>query len=129
MTDDSPRLRIGPFETRGEAGAWTVRWPIVNEGDRTVRLVSALQPHSQFRASERRIDLDLPPGAGAEVSLPVRFSEPSGTVVENPFLIVHVDDGRAWRVMARVRVTAGPHAEPIAGPEVVTTTQKIRGPS
>ena len=90
--------------------------------------MSAQHPHSQFRSSETRIDREVAPGANAAVTLPVRFSESPSAIVENPFLILRFSDGTEWRLLARVRVTAGPSGEPLAGPAVVTTMQQVGGP-
>ena len=66
------------------------------------------------------------PGAAAVVTLPVRFNETPGAVVGNPFLIVRMRERGEWRVLARVRVTAGARGEPLAGKSVVVTEQKVR---
>ena len=121
----SPRVRVNPFTTEGAPGAWTVRWRITNDGDRPIRLLSARQPHSQFRTPETKLDEEIGPGAQTEVVLPVRFSESPGVVVENPFLIVVFHDNAGWRLLARVRVTSGTRGEPIAGEQVVITTQRV----
>jgi hypothetical protein len=57
--------------------------------------------------------------------LPVHFSESPGAIVENPFLILVLREAGDWRLLARVRVTAGPSGEPIAGRPVVVTTQPV----
>lgn len=121
----SPRVRVDPFTTEGAPGAWTVTWRIRNEGDRPIRLLSAQQPHSQFRTPETKLDEEIVPGAQREVVLPVRFSESPGVAVENPFLIVVFHENADWRLLARVRVTAGTRGEPIAGDSVVTTMQRV----
>lgn len=100
-------------------------WPITNEGDRALRLLSAQHPHSQFRSADAALDIEVAAGASADVTLPVRFNESPGVVVENPFLIVRVRESAEWRVLARVRVTAGARGEPIAGDSVVVTTQRV----
>jgi hypothetical protein len=123
-----PSIRVDPFTTEGTAGAWTVRWRITNESDRPIQLVSAIQPHSQFRTPEMALDRTLAPGAAADVALPVQFGEPPGVVVENPFLILRFRESGDWRVLARVRVTTGPNGEPIAARSVVVTTQKAETP-
>ena len=123
-----PRLRVEPFTTAGDAGAWTVTWRIVNEGDRPLRLGSAQHPHSQFRTAEAPLDLEIASGASADLTLPVHFSEPPGVVVENPFLIVRLRERDEWRVLARVRVTAGTRGEPLAGGSVVVTIQRVGAP-
>jgi hypothetical protein len=58
----------------------------------------------------------------------VRFAESPGVVVENPFLIVRFREDGDWRLLARVRVTAGTGGEPIAGRSVVVTTQRAGTP-
>jgi hypothetical protein len=57
--------------------------------------------------------------------LPVRFTESPGAIVENPFLVLLFREAADWRLLARVRVTAGPNGEPIAGRSVVVTTQPV----
>ncbi|HTD63982.1 MAG TPA: hypothetical protein VK732_04500 [Verrucomicrobiae bacterium] len=101
---------------------------ITNEGDRPIRLVSAQHPHSQFRTPEMKVDREVAPGAEERVTLPVRFTESPGVIVENPFLILVFSDGSDWRLLARVRVTAGTRGEPLAGQSVVVTTQKVKTP-
>ena len=90
-----------------------------------MRLVSAQQPHSQFRTAETALDVAIAPRAAADVTLPVSFNESPGAVVENPFLILRLRDGGEWRALARVRITAGARGEPLAGESVVVTTQKV----
>jgi len=90
-----------------------------------VRLLSAQHPHSQFRTAETALDIEIAPGAAAEVTLPVRFGESPGDVVENPFLILRLRERGEWRVLARVRVSAGARGEPVAGDRVVITTQEV----
>jgi hypothetical protein len=102
-----------------------VRWRITNESERRIRLLAAQHPHSQFRTPETRLDHEIAPGTAADVALPVRFSEPPGAVVENPFLILRFRESGDWRALARVRVTAGKNGEPLAGDTVVLTTQKV----
>jgi hypothetical protein len=125
---ESTSLRIEPFTTQGAAGSWTVSWRITNQSDRPVRLVSAIQPHSQFRTPETQLDRAVPPGTATDIALPVRFEESPGTIVENPFLILRFRQEDDWRLLARVRVTAGPGGEPIAGRSVAVTTQRVQVP-
>jgi hypothetical protein len=123
-----PRVGVDPFTTEGTTGAWTVRWRITNDGDQPIRLLSAQHPHSQFRTPETRIDREVAAGADTAIALPVSFSELPGVRVENPFLILRFRDAAEWRLLARVRVTAGTNGEPIAGRSVVVTTQPVRTP-
>jgi len=101
---------------------------MTNEGDRPLRLLSAQHPHSQFRTAETTLDVEVAPGASEDVTLPVRFDESPGAVVENPFLIVRFRERSEWRVLARVRVIAGARGEPLAGESVVITTQRVGTP-
>jgi len=114
--------------TEGTSGSWRVRWRITNDGDEPIRLLSAQHPHSQFRTPETRIDRDVGPHAAADVVLPVRFAELPGVIVENPFLILLFRDSAEWRLLARVRVTAGTSGEPIASQAVVVNIQEVRRP-
>ena len=123
-----PRVRVDPFTTEGRAGSWIVTWRITNEGARPIRLLSAKHPHSQFRTPETKIDREVPSGSATTIVLPVEFTEAPGVRVENPFLILLFRDSADWRLLARVRVTAGPGGEPIAGQSVVVSTQKARRP-
>jgi hypothetical protein len=123
-----PRLRVEPFTTEGSAGSWSVRWRITNEGGQPIHLLTAQHPHSQFRTPETRLDRDVGPNATADVALPVRFTELPGVIVENPFLILVFRESADWRLLARVRVTAGSRGEPLAGQSVVVTTQKVATP-
>jgi hypothetical protein len=123
----APRVVVAPFTTEGTNGSWTVRWRITNGGDEPVRLLSAQHPHSQFRTPETRIDREVPSGSDTTIALPVQFGEPPGVRVENPFLILLFRDSAEWRLLARVRVTAGTNGEPIASQSVVINVQEVRG--
>jgi hypothetical protein len=99
-----------------------VRWRLSNEGERIIRILTAVQPHARFRNEERPLDLELGIGSADEVVLPVTFDEPSGAVVENPFLILRASDaGGDWRVLVRLRVAAGDRGKPRVNTEAVTT--------
>ena len=102
-----------------------VTWRITNDGDRPIRLLNAQHPHSQFRTPEMKVDQEIAPGAEIAVALPVMFIEAPGVIVENPFLILLFRENVDWRLLARVRVTAGTRGEPIAGESVVITTQRV----
>ena len=125
-TNETPRLLIAPFAHEGSPGNWIVHWHVRNEGTRKLRLIAAIQPHARFRAPETAIEREIAPDAETDIVLPVRFIETTGTVVENPFLILRVADGnQEWRVLARVSVTAGLRGEPIAGNAVSITTHRV----
>ena len=124
----APRVRVEPFTTDGASGAWTVTWRIANDGDEPLRLISAEHPHSHFRTPETKIDREVVPGSVVSVALPVQFSEAPGERIENPFLILTFRARADWRLLARVRVTAGANGEPIAGQSVVVSTREVRTP-
>ncbi len=125
-TSETPRLRIAPFAHEGSPGTWIVRWRVRNDGTRRLRLISATQPHAQFRTPEKALEQEVAAGAEGDIALPVRFAETPGSLVENPFLILRVADGDVvWRVLARVSVTAGPGGEPIAGNTISITTHRV----
>jgi len=105
-----------------------VTWRITNDGDQPIRLLSARHPHSQFRTPETKIDREIPSGSDTTIALPVQFNESPGVRVENPFLILLFRDSAEWRLLARVRVTAGTSGEPMASQAVVVNTQEVRRP-
>ena len=125
----TPRLGIEPFVSEGFAPGWTVRWRLTNLGTKPLRLLRALQPHAQFRSDELTLVRALKPAETTELALSIRFAEAPGAVVENSFLILRVSEGDTeWRVLARMRVTAGARGEPVASGPVVITTQRM-GPA
>jgi hypothetical protein len=121
----APRVLVEPFTTQGRTDAWTVTWRVANESDRPIHLVRAQHPHSQFRTPEVGLDRDIAPGRREEIVLPVHFRELPGVIVENAFLILVLREMAEWRLLARVRVTAGKRGEPTAGESVVVTMQKV----
>ena len=123
-----PSVRVEPFTTQGTGGSWTVKWRIANDGDQSIRVLSAQQPHSQFRTPETKIDREVGSGSDTTIALPVQFNESPGVRVENPFLILLFRDSADWRLLARVRTTAGTSGEPIAGQAVVVNIQEVRKP-
>jgi hypothetical protein len=123
---DPLRLRLEPFSSDGEPGRWFVRWRIQNEGSATLQVKTAVQPHTQFHTAETPIGRDIAAQRDLEITLHVRFVEDPGTVVENAFLILLIADGAAeWRVLARVRVIAGPRGEPTAGDRLALSVNRV----
>jgi hypothetical protein len=119
---------VEPFTTEGTSGSWRVCWRITNHGDEPIRLLSAQHPHSQFRTAETRIDREVGPHTAVDVVLPVQFAELPGVIVENPFLILVFREGADWRLLARVRVTAGARGEPLASQSVAVTMHEVGMP-
>ena len=124
MTQATPHLTMaqsGP--ARQSEGLWTVPFEIANHGDSPVSLAAAWLPHGRFNCPQRSLggSAPLPPGGRTELTFPVAFHEEAGTVVENAFVIVRLSwREEAWRVLARLTVTAGPAGEPRAVTELVT---------
>lgn len=98
-------------------------WRLQNRGQQPVELLAAWLPHSRFRNEEQAFtpSITLAPGASTQLELPVRCSEPPGTVVENAFLLLRVLwYGQPWRVFARHRVVFDSTGTPQPLAEVVT---------
>lgn len=105
-------------------GRWLCTWRIQNRGDGSLRLLSAGLPHSRFRSEEQELPLvrELVPGESVQLTLAVACCEPSGTVVENAFLILRVLwRERPWRIFARLRVIFDRHGTPESSTVVITT--------
>jgi hypothetical protein len=103
---------------------WLVAWQIKNLGQETLKILSARLPHSRFRCDERKFDtaVGVGPEQSARLELEVKCEEPSGTIVENAFLILRVlwlDE--PWRILARLRVSVNKKDEPETITELVTT--------
>ena len=143
MTDAAPD--IPPTLDVAQAGRasggprlWRVAFDVTNRGAGPVALLSAWLPHGRFRCAEQQLaDLVLPPERTTQLSFEAAFDEPPGTEVENCFVILRVrwrgegrvrwrGEGRvrwgeeAWRVMARLTVTAGGDGAPLAAARLVT---------
>jgi hypothetical protein len=112
----APRLIVEPASvTRAAPDRWKVRWKITNEGD-AVHLSQIAAPHGRFRSGDFAIDVALPAGGSFEPQLEIASSEAAGTEIENTFLILTAEaDGKAWRILARmrVRVDAGGVPHPV----------------
>lgn len=106
-------------------GQWLARWRLRNRGKEPLTLLETWHPHGKFKGDSRAIvpALLLVPGEGVALDTRVACSEAQGTVVENAFLILRVEDqvGQQWRILARVRVTVGRARVPEPVVEVVTT--------
>ena len=127
MTDAAPD--IPPTLDVAQAGRasggprlWRVAFDVTNRGAGPVALLSAWLPHGRFRCAEQQLaDLVLPPERTTQLSFEAAFDEPPGTEVENCFVILRVRwREEAWRVMARLTVTAAGDGAPLAAPRLVT---------
>ena len=107
----------------GEPGAWQVAFEVRNTGDKPVELLEAWLPHGRFRAEAVPLTTQPPlaSGASARLAFTVGFDEPRGEPVENAFVILRVRwQGREWRVLMRLTVTADADGSPVASTELIT---------
>ncbi len=127
MTDAAPD--IPPTLDVAQAGRasggprlWRVAFDVTNRGAGPVALLAAWLPHGRFRCAEQQLaDLVLPPERTTQLAFEAAFDEPPGTEVENCFVILRVRwRGEAWRVMARLTVTAASDGAPLAAARLVT---------
>jgi hypothetical protein len=105
-------------------GRWLCTWRIQNLCQEPLQLLAAGLPHSRFRSEEQELSPapNLLTGQSARLALVVACCEPTGTVVENAFLILRVQwRERPWRIFARLRVVFDQHSVPENSTEVVTT--------
>jgi hypothetical protein len=105
-------------------GRWLCTWRIQNLAQEPLQLLAAGLPHSRFRSEEQELSPapKLLPGESARLALAVACCEPTGTVVENAFLILRVLwREQLWRILARLRVVFDQHGAPESSTEVITT--------
>src|SRR5215216_5682704 len=100
-------LEVTVEESARDGDAWLVRWRLTNNGSSALHVTSAWVPHGRFRGASGRVPLDLRLAPGEETSLALRVfaSEPRGSVVENAFLILTTNAGRAF---CRMRILFQP---------------------
>src|SRR5688572_13437980 len=105
-------------------GRWLCTWRIQNLTQESLQLLAAGLPHSRFRSEEQELSPapKLLPGESARLALAVACCAPTGTVVENAFLILRVLwREQLWRILARLRVVFDQHSVPENITEVITT--------
>jgi len=115
--DAKPEVVIEPVSRQSgpDPGQWVFGWDVRNVGQAPLTLLQAWQPHGHFRGPRTGLTAhpEIPPGATGRVDLPVACDEPPGTVVENAFLILNAEWRRdAWRILARLRITADASGAP-----------------
>ena len=121
--DEPPTLDVAQAgHASGGPRLWRVAFDVTNRGAGPVALLAAWLPHGRFRCAEQQLaDLVLPPERATQLAFEAAFDEPPGTEVENCFVILRVRwREEAWRVMARLTVTAGADGAPLAAPRLVT---------
>lgn len=125
MSNPGPSLHVTQAQAAAKRGdaLWDVVFRVINGGGGDVSLLAAWLPHGRFRCAETPLEAMAPlgPGAEADVLFPVAFDEAPGVVVENCFIILRVAwQSDAWRVLARLTVTADNDGAPVAKTELVT---------
>jgi hypothetical protein len=101
-----------------------VAWRIHNTGRLPLQLTDVWLPHGKFRSPARRLEpaLELAAGEAADLELPVTFTDPPGTQVENAFLIFRARwNHQRWRVLARLTIVADAAGGPDNTCEAITT--------
>ena len=104
-----PRLLIESASSRATAipGQWLATWSIRNLGQEPFEVLSTWLPHDKFSNGQHTLKppLRLLPQESTLLELPVVCHEPSGSVVENAFVILRLlGMGQAWRAFVRLRV-------------------------
>jgi hypothetical protein len=103
---------------------WLCTWRVQNLTQESLQLLAAGLPHSRFRSEEQELSPapKLLPGESARLALAVACCVPTGTVVENAFLILRVLwREQLWRILARLRVVFDQYGAPESSTEVITT--------
>ncbi|MCZ6598387.1 MAG: hypothetical protein O7B99_12165 [Planctomycetota bacterium] len=121
--DDPPTLDVAQAgAASGGPARWRVAFDVANRGAAPAALLAAWLPHGRFRCPEQRLaDLVLPPDGTTQLAFDVAFDERPGAEVENCFVILRVRwREEAWRVMARLTVTAVEDGAPLAATQLVT---------
>jgi len=80
-------------------------------------------PHSEFRSPRTRLNAlpELAPGEERRVELPVECHKQAGESIENAFFILQVSWQESdWRVLVRLRITAGSAGALLMAREAVT---------
>ncbi len=105
------------------AGSWRVAFDVCNAGEGPVELIECWLPHGQFRAESVTLTERSPvqPGETVRLGIDVAFDEAPGGRVENGFVILRVRwQGRMWRVLTRMSVTADSDGAPRASSDLTT---------
>ena len=126
MEETPPRISV---EQSGRAlldeqGLWPITWRIHNLEKEPMTIRAAQLPHGQFKGEQRTFEKGLTVGARDSTFLKcsVICQGASGSVVDNVFLILHVDWRQsAWRIFVRLQVVFDKKAEPRTKIELITT--------
>ncbi|MPZ77429.1 MAG: hypothetical protein GEU77_12995 [Deltaproteobacteria bacterium] len=108
---------------RDNPGEWLFKWRIQNKTAEPMRCLSVRVPHEKFRSRERVFEPPLAVAVGASVILDMAVfcDEPPETIVENAFLILHIDWRQAhWRLFVRLEIRVGAQGAPDSVTESIT---------
>lgn len=125
FNDRPPRISVEQNERArlDEQGRWCITWRIHNLEKEAVALRAAHLPHGKFRSEQRIFEKDViaRAAAGVAITLPVTCQEAPDSVVDNAFLILHVEWLQsAWRIFVRLQVMVNEASEPHTRTELIT---------
>ncbi len=118
-------VRISVASVEPDNGRWLITWHVTNLTRGELTLDDAWLPHGRFRGEgHRSLDLAIAPEGTSRVQLRVHSHEAPGTVVNNAFLILRLNN--RWRVFARMRVEFDAMPRPIVEAVTVQSLQSSR---
>ena len=115
-------------ERTADPAIWSIAWDVRNLAPDPLLILGAWLPHGRFRSPRQVMDppLSVAPNEPVRLNFVVQSQEPAGTIVENCFVILHVEKGGTeWQVFARITVTFD--AEGAPQPETVLVTAQRTG--
>ncbi len=121
-----PKIRVQQETVQRGAtpDRWQIGWLIENLGDAPLKILAARAPHGKFRCDEKEFTppVDLAANQRGRIELEVRCSEAEGAEIENAFLLLRVvHAGKAWLILARLRVLMNNDGVPATVTELITT--------
>ena len=103
-------------------GTWHASWTLAST--LPWQLLESWLPHDHFSGPRDRYDPPLAFDPEGELRRVVACEDPSGSVIENAFLILHIKTaGETYRVFARLTVTIDQEGTPDQTCEAVTVQQ------
>ncbi|MEX0805057.1 MAG: hypothetical protein WD688_17310 [Candidatus Binatia bacterium] len=125
LAGESSEIGVDQIDRSGSdnPGEWLFKWRIQNKTAEPMRCLSVRVPHEKFRARERVFEppLEVAVGASVILNMAVFCDEPPETIVENAFLILHIDWRQAhWRLFVRLEIRVGTQGAPDTVTESIT---------
>ena len=125
MASEPSQIGVEQVDRSGSdnPGEWLFQWRIQNKTTEPVRCLSARVPHGKFRSRERVFEppLEVAVGGSVILDMAVFCNEPPETIVENAFLILHIEWRQAhWRFFVRLEIRVGTQGEPDSVTESIT---------